>query len=56
VTPAINRMNEARQDRYDRAAGHAPEFIKAAMDAAAATIKRRHAAAVAAPGIAQAAE
>jgi limonene 1,2-monooxygenase len=45
VSPAINRMNEARQDSYDWAVEHAPEFIKAAMDAAAATIARHRAAA-----------
>ncbi len=36
-------MNEARQDSFDWAAGHAPEFIKAALDAAKAAIARRHA-------------
>ncbi len=40
VSPAINRMNVQRQESFDWATGHAPEFIKAAMDAAASTIAR----------------
>jgi limonene 1,2-monooxygenase len=45
VTPAINGMNTARQDSFEWAAGHAPEFIKAAVDAATATIAKHQAAA-----------
>ncbi|UVO50889.1 LLM class flavin-dependent oxidoreductase [Sphingomonas sp. SUN019] len=44
VSPAINRANDMRQDSFDWATGHAPEFIKAAMDAAASTISRHNAA------------
>jgi limonene 1,2-monooxygenase len=43
VSPAVNEMNTARQDSFDWAVGHAPEFIKAAMDAASATIAKHHA-------------
>ncbi|MGA2125944.1 MAG: LLM class flavin-dependent oxidoreductase, partial [Xanthobacteraceae bacterium] len=35
VSPAINRMNDQRQDSFDFATGNARQFIKAAMDAAA---------------------
>ncbi|WP_304176936.1 LLM class flavin-dependent oxidoreductase [Phenylobacterium aquaticum] len=44
VSPAINRMNEPRRDSFDWAAGHAPEFIQAAMDAASSTISKHNAA------------
>ena len=48
VTPVVNAMNTPRQDSFDWATGHAPEFIKAAIDAATATIAK-HAAEQAAP-------
>jgi limonene 1,2-monooxygenase len=40
VSPAINGMNDQRQDSFDWATGNAREFIKAAMDAAASTIAK----------------
>jgi limonene 1,2-monooxygenase len=38
VSPAINRMNDQRRDSFEWVTGNAPEFIKAAWEAAAATI------------------
>jgi limonene 1,2-monooxygenase len=43
VSPAINGANTSRQDSFDWATANAPQFIKAAMDAAASTIARHHA-------------
>lgn len=40
VHPVINDMNSRREDSFNWAAEHAPEYIKAAMDAAAATIAK----------------
>lgn len=44
VSPVINNVNSPRQDSFDWATGHAPEFIKAASDAAVATIAKHQAA------------
>ena len=44
VSPAVNDMNSQRRDSFDWASNHAPEFIKAAIDAAAATIAKHQAA------------
>jgi limonene 1,2-monooxygenase len=43
VSPAINGVNASRQDSFDWATTNAPQFIKAAMDAAASTIAKHHA-------------
>ena len=42
VSPAINRVNEARQDSFEWCASHATEFIGAAVSAAQSTIARHH--------------
>jgi limonene 1,2-monooxygenase len=44
ASPAINNVNAPRQDSFDWATGHAPEFIKAAAEAAASTIAKYQAA------------
>lgn len=43
VSPAINNANCQRRDSYEWAAGHAPQYIKAAIDAATATIAKHNA-------------
>lgn len=43
VNPAINGMNEQRQQSFDWATGNAEQFMKASMDAALATIAKHHA-------------
>lgn len=40
VHPVINDMNSQREDSFNWATEHAPQYIKAAMDAAAATIAK----------------
>jgi len=40
VSPAVNAMNEQRQESFDWATSNAGLFIKAAMDAAASTIAK----------------
>jgi limonene 1,2-monooxygenase len=44
VSPKINNMNGRREDSYDWAVSHAPEYIGATMDAVAATIAKYKAA------------
>ncbi len=43
VNPAINAMNDQRQQSFDWATGNADQFMKASMDAALATIAKHHA-------------
>lgn len=43
VNPAVNGMNDQRQESYDHAVGNAAEFMQAATNAAMATIAKHHA-------------